>query len=141
MRQGEKVVMVIEDDPEMVELLRLLLRRRAIEVIAILAAEEGLEALHRLKPDLVLLDLMMPNVSGWEIYQQMQASAELRDIPIMILTVQPRRTSELKGQFFDAAAGYFTKPFRPHKLLDIVDRYLGTTGSPDSIGPVGSPTA
>lgn len=141
MSHDQKVVMVIEDDPEMVDLLRLLLRRREIEVVAILAAEKGMEALHRLKPDLVLLDLMMPNVSGWEIYEQMQASPELRDIPIMVLTVQPRRTSELKGQFFSAAAGYFTKPFRPHKLLDSVDRYLGTAGPLDPMGPAGCPTA
>lgn len=141
MSRDQKVVMVIEDDPEMVDLLRLLLRRRAIEVVAILAAEESLEALQRLKPDLVLLDLMMPNVSGWEIYQQMQAAPELRGIPVMILTVQSRRASELDGQFFDAAAGYFTKPFRPHKLLDVVDRYLGTAGPVEPAGPAGSPAA
>jgi DNA-binding response OmpR family regulator len=79
-----------------------------------------------MKPDLVLLDLMMPHVSGWEIYQHMQASPELCHIPVMILTVQPRKTSELKGQYFDAAAGYFTKPFRPQSLLAQVDRCLGT---------------
>ncbi|SRR5690606_23263960 len=141
MSHDQKVVMVIEDDPEMVELLQLLLRRRDIKVVAILAAEEGMEALQRLKPDLVLLDLMMPNVSGWEIYQQIQASPELRDIPVMILTVQPRRTSELNGQFFDAAAGYFTKPFRPHKLLDVVDQYLGTETTLDATGPAGYPAA
>ncbi len=141
MSHDQKVVMVIEDDPEMVELLRLLLRRRDIEVVAVLAAEEGMKALQRLQPDLVLLDLMMPNIGGWEIYQQMQASPELRDIPIMILTVQPRRTSELNGQFFSEVVGYFTKPFQPHKLLDMVDHYLGTATTLDATGPAGYPAS
>ncbi|MDT8306167.1 MAG: response regulator [Anaerolineae bacterium] len=125
----EKMVMVIEDDPEMVELLQLLLRRRAIQVVPILASEDGVAALEQLKPDLVLLDLMMPKVSGWDIYQYMQASPELCDIPIMILSVQTQKTSELHGQSYDAVAGYFTKPFRPQALLAQVDRCLGTHNS------------
>jgi two-component system, OmpR family, response regulator VicR len=135
MKRREKMVMVIEDDPEMVELLKLLLRRRAIRVVPILAAEESFAAVEQLKPDLVLLDLMMPNVSGWDIYQHMQASPELCDIPIMILSVQPRKTSELHGQYFDAAAGYFTKPFRPQSLLAQVDRCLGTAGPREPAPP------
>jgi DNA-binding response OmpR family regulator len=126
MTRHRKMVMVIEDDPEMVELLQLLLRRRAIHVVPILAAEDGVAAIERLKPDLVLLDLMMPKVSGWDIYQHMQATPELRDIPIMILSVQTQKTSEFHGQHFDAAASYFTKPFRPQLLLAQVDHCLGT---------------
>jgi DNA-binding response OmpR family regulator len=134
MKRREKMVMVIEDDPEMVELLKLLLRRRAIQVVPVLAAEESFAAVEELRPDLVLLDLMMPKVSGWDIYQHMQASPELSHIPIMILSVQPRKTSELKGQYFDAAAGYFTKPFRPQSLLAQVDRCLGTDGQREVTG-------
>jgi DNA-binding response OmpR family regulator len=133
MANRDKLVMVIEDDPEMVELLQLLLRRRAIRIVPILASEDGMAAVEQLKPDLVLLDLMMPHVSGWEIYQHMQASPELCNIPVLILTVQPRKTSELHGQYFDAVAGYFTKPFRPQSLLAQVDRCLGTTGSRDPV--------
>lgn len=136
MTRHKKIVMVIEDDPEMVELLQLLLRRRAIQVVPILASEDGVAALERLKPDLVLLDLMMPKVSGWDIYQHMQASPELCEIPIMILSVQTRKTSELHGQHFDAAAGYFTKPFRPQLLLAHVDRYLGTQSSREPVPAV-----
>jgi DNA-binding response OmpR family regulator len=134
MKRREKLVMVIEDDPEMVELLKLLLRRRAIRVVPVLAAEESFAAVEELRPDLVLLDLMMPKVSGWDIYQHMQASPELCTIPIMILSVQPRKTSELKGQYFDAAAGYFTKPFRPQSLLAQVDRCLGMDGKREVAG-------
>jgi DNA-binding response OmpR family regulator len=134
MKGREKMVMVIEDDPEMVELLKLLLRRRAIRVVPVLAAEESFAAVEELRPDLVLLDLMMPKVSGWDIYQHMQASPELCTIPIMILSVQPRKTSELKGQYFDAAAGYFTKPFRPQSLLAQVDRCLGMDGKREVAG-------
>jgi DNA-binding response OmpR family regulator len=133
MANRDKLVMVIEDDPEMVELLQLLLRRRAVRIVPILASEDGMAAVEQLKPDLVLLDLMMPHVSGWEIYQHMQASPELCNIPVLILTVQPRKTSELHGQYFDAVAGYFTKPFRPQSLLAQVDRCLGTTESRDPV--------
>jgi DNA-binding response OmpR family regulator len=126
--------MVIEDDPEMVELLQLLLRRRDIRLVAILTADEGLAAVEKWRPDLILLDLMMPRASGWDIYQHVQASPELCKIPIMILTVQPRRTAELNGQHFDAAAGYVTKPFRPQSLLAQVDRCLGTAG-PSEVTP------
>ena len=128
MKRREKIVRVIEDDPEMVELLKLLLRRRAVQVVPVLSAEESLAAVEELRPDLVLLDLMMPKVSGWDIYQHMQASPELCNIPILILSVQPRKMSELHGQYFDAVVGYFTKPFRPQSLLAQVDRCLGTDG-------------
>jgi two-component system response regulator VicR len=128
MERGEKTVMIIEDDPEMVELLRLLLRRRAIRLVSVLVPDDSFAAVEQWKPDLILLDLMMPNITGWEIYKHMQASPEYCNIPILILTVQSRRTSELKGQYFDAAAGYFTKPFRPQLLLAHVDRCLGTPG-------------
>lgn len=124
MNQKRKTVVVIDDDVEMVELLRLIFRQRDISFIGVLSSEKSLSIMSDVEPDIVLLDLMMPDLNGWEVYRQMQASPDLRAIPVIILTVESRRTADRNGQYFAEAASYVTKPFDPGQLLAIVDRHL-----------------
>ena len=75
MAEMNKKVVYIEDEPEMIDLVRLILGRKGFEVIGANGGIEGLDTVRRERPDLVLLDLMMPDMDGWEVYQQIKADA------------------------------------------------------------------
>lgn len=128
--EHQKTVLAVEDDAETLTLLRLLFRKQGVNFIGLSSAENSLSKIAFLKPDLVLLDVMMPGMNGWEIYQWLQGSPELRHIPVIVLTVRPRAMSEGYGQTFDTAAAYMTKPFRPDVLLAAVDRCLTPSSIP-----------
>ena len=66
----KKLILCIEDEAEMIALTRLVLEREGFEVLGAVGGKQGLEIMHREKPDLVLLDLMMPDMDGWEVYRQ-----------------------------------------------------------------------
>jgi CheY-like chemotaxis protein len=68
-----KFILCIEDEPEMIDLIRLILERRGFNVQGAAGGTEGIKKVRELRPDLVLLDLMMPDLDGWEVYQQMKA--------------------------------------------------------------------
>jgi len=88
MAEAKKTVVCIEDEPEMIDLIRLILERRGLEVVGALTGREGLETVRRVKPDLILLDLMLPDMDGWELYRQIKADPELRHIPIQVVTAR-----------------------------------------------------
>jgi CheY-like chemotaxis protein len=96
LRRAKKVV-VIEDEPEMVDLVKLILGRKGFELIGAVGGQEGLEAVRREKPDLVLLDLMMPDMDGWEVYQRMKADVELKDIPVIVVTAKAESIDKVLG--------------------------------------------
>src|SRR3989337_236285 len=83
-----KQILCIEDEPEMIDLIRLILGRRGFEVHGASGGTEGLKMVRESHPDLVLLDLMMPDMDGWEVYQQMKADPKLRDIPVVVVTAK-----------------------------------------------------
>ena len=72
----KKRILCIEDEAEMIDLTRLVLEREGFEVLGAVGGSEGLEIVHREKPDLVLLDLMMPDIDGWEVYRRMKANGD-----------------------------------------------------------------
>ena len=81
-----KVILCIEDEQEMIDLIRLILSRRGFEILGANGGKEGLEIIRKNHPDLVLLDLMMPEMDGWEVYQQMKADETTKDIPVIVVT-------------------------------------------------------
>ncbi len=125
MNRTRKVVLVIEDDAETVVLLNLLLRRRHLRVVSMLPGEDCVAEMEELQPDLVLLDIMLPGMDGWEVYQRMKASAVLQDTPIVVMTVRSQEAARLEGQTFDEIAGFIRKPFRPRSFLQMIDRLVG----------------
>lgn len=126
MEKQEKVVLVVEDDAEAVLLLRLMFRQHGIKIVAKPNGKESLAAASTLEPDLVLLDIMMPGMDGWEVYQQMKASPRLRRIPIIVVSARPEPIARMQGQIFDAVAGYVRKPFNPKSLVALVERNLAS---------------
>jgi DNA-binding response OmpR family regulator len=127
MVEAEKPIKVVcvEDEPEMIELIRLILGRKNFELIGAVGGRDGLGTIRKEKPDLVLLDLMMPDMDGWEVYQQMKADTELSDIPVIVVTAKAQSIDKVLGLHIAKVEDYVTKPFGPKELLDSVRKVLG----------------
>lgn len=119
-----KRLLCVEDEPEMIELIRLILERQGFEVLGALGGQEGLDAIRREKPDLVLLDLMMPDVDGWEVYRQMKADEELQQVPVIVVTSKAQSIDKVLGMHIAKVDDYITKPFGPGELVDAVQKTL-----------------
>jgi DNA-binding response OmpR family regulator len=124
MADEPKKVVCIEDELEMIELVKLILGRNKFEVTGAVGGHEGLEKIAEIQPDLVLLDLMMPEMDGWEVYQKMKASEEMRDIPVIVVTAKAQSIDRVLGLHIARVDDYITKPFGPQDLLNSVQRVL-----------------
>ena len=120
-----KRILCIEDEPEMIDLIRLILGRRGFEVIGAAGGKEGLEKVRQEPPDLVLLDLMMPDMDGWEVYQQMKADDKTKEIPVIVVTAKAQSIDKVLGLHIAKVDDYIAKPFSPQDLLNSVDKVLG----------------
>lgn len=118
-------VVYIEDDQDMIDLVRVVLTRGNFELIGITEGREGLKVIREQRPDLVLLDLMLPDMGGWAIYQQMKHDVELKDIPVIVVTAQDAPIDRLLGEHIAMVQVYITKPFSPMQLLASVKEVLG----------------
>jgi two-component system response regulator VicR len=125
MASDVKRVVCVEDEPEMIDLVRLILGRRGFFVIGANGGIEGLETVRREKPDLILLDLMMPDMDGWEVYQQIKADPALRGIPVIVVTAKAQSIDKVLGLHIAKVDDYITKPFGPQELLESVEKILG----------------
>ena len=128
MAEDAKRVVCIEDEPEMIDLVRLILGRKGFDVIGANGGIEGLETVQRERPDLVLLDLMMPDMDGWEVYQQMKADDDLRNIPVIVVTAKAQSIDKVLGLHIAKVDDYITKPFGPQELLESVEKIIGEVG-------------
>jgi DNA-binding response OmpR family regulator len=117
-------VLIAEDEPNIVTSLEFLLGRAGHEVSVARTGAEALELAERLRPDLVLLDIMLPVVDGFEVCRRLRGSAATRDIRVLMLTARGRQSEVDKGLAAGANA-YVTKPFATRELLETVARLLG----------------
>ena len=117
-----KHILCIEDEPEMIDLIRLILGRRGFDVIGAAGGKDGLEKVRQQPPDLILLDLMMPDMDGWEVYQQIKADEKFRDIPVIVVTAKAQSIDKVLGLHIAKVDDYIAKPFSPQELLNSVDK-------------------
>lgn len=119
-----KCILCIEDEPEMIDLMRLILGRRGFEVKGATGGVEGLNKIRQEPPDLVLLDLMMPDMDGWEVYQQMKADEKTRNIPVIVVTAKAQSIDKVLGLHIAKVDDYISKPFSPQELMSSVEKVL-----------------
>ncbi len=119
---AKKRILCIEDEAEMIDLTRLVLEREGFEVLGAVGGMQGLVTLEQEKPDLVLLDLMMPDIDGWEVYRRMKADEELARIPVIIVTAKAQSIDKVLGLQVAKVDDYITKPFGPKELLESIYR-------------------
>ena len=119
-----KTILCVEDEPEMIDLMRLILGRRGFEVKGAAGGLEGLRIMREELPDLVLLDLMMPDMDGWEVYQQMKADERTKNIPVIVVTAKAQSIDKVLGLHIAKVDDYIAKPFSPQDLMNSVERVL-----------------
>jgi two-component system, OmpR family, response regulator len=117
-------ILIAEDEPSILESLDFILKRAGWSIESVTDGEAALVALRRLKPRVVVLDVMLPKRSGFEVLKQIRADAATRGLPVLILTAkgqaQDRRTAEELG-----ADGFVTKPYANAEVVGAVRRLLG----------------
>jgi DNA-binding response OmpR family regulator len=112
-RQGETTVLVIEDDSDIRQLLRTLLGREGFEVAEGGTGREGLRAFHEARPDLVILDVGLPDLDGWQVLERIR---DMSDAPVLVLTARSAERDKVRG-LNAGADDYLTKPFSRVELL------------------------
>ncbi len=117
-------VVCIDDEAEMLDLVKFILGREQIAVTGASNGEMGLKAIEEEQPDLVILDLMMPKMDGWEVFQAMQASERMKNIPVIILTAKAQSIDRVLGLHIARVNAYLTKPFNPKELLETIERVI-----------------
>jgi DNA-binding response OmpR family regulator len=83
--------------------------------------------IRREMPDLVLLDLMMPDMDGWEVYQQMKADEKTKSIPVIVVTAKAQSIDKVLGLHIAKVDDYIAKPFSPQDLMNSVEKVLNKT--------------
>jgi DNA-binding response OmpR family regulator len=117
-------VLVVEDDHELSEVIQYNLTRAGYEVSVIPDGSQALQELPAAPPDLVLLDVMLPGVDGWEVCRFMQGNPALSQIPVIVFTAKSAREDFDEARKFNLA-GFFTKPYATTDVLRHVEKVLG----------------
>ncbi|MFN8589089.1 MAG: response regulator transcription factor [Candidatus Eisenbacteria bacterium] len=129
---SDAMVMVIEDEKEIRDLLRYNFERAGWKVAAFDDGEQGLEQIFAARPDVVILDLMLPGRNGLEILREVRAEPATADLPVLVLTARGAEMDKLLG-FEHGADDYLTKPFSPREVVARV-RALLRRARPQSAG-------
>jgi len=121
----KKKIMVVDDEPSLRELVSAVLEQEGYEVITAEDGKEALEKLKTIKPDLILLDMMMPGISGREVCEKIRADKKTKDLKVVFLTVA--RFSEVGKEELNKmnVSDYITKPFDNDDLLKRVKKIIG----------------
>jgi DNA-binding response OmpR family regulator len=120
-----KRVLIVEDEANILLSLVFVLEQEGYEVRSATTGRDGLAEMTRERPDLVILDLMLPDVSGYEVCQQARRDPALADTPILVLTARAQEAERQKGLAVGATE-YLTKPFRVAELRDRVAHLLSS---------------
>ena len=116
-------ILIAEDEPSILESLDFILRRAGWTISGVTDGEAALDAVRRLRPRMLVLDVMLPKRSGFDVLRQLRADIETREMPVLILTAkgqaQDRRIAEELG-----ADGFVTKPYSNAEVVDAVRRLL-----------------
>ncbi len=125
----QRKIVYVEDDEDMIGLVKLILERKGFHVIGAKSGREGLEIIRKELPDLVLLDLMMPEIDGWNVFQQLRSNETTKKIPVIVLTAKAQSIDRILGLHIAKVDDYITKPFKPQELTDCISKVLDATGA------------
>jgi DNA-binding response OmpR family regulator len=123
-------ILAVDDEPSIVRLIQVSLTREGHDVITASDGREALAKAEAERPDLILMDVMMPYVDGFEAIRLLKEKAETRDIPVILLTAKRHDADMIRG-IESGAASYLTKPFSPNALVALVSEILGNGDNQD----------
>jgi two-component system alkaline phosphatase synthesis response regulator PhoP len=119
-------ILVVDDEIYIVHILDFSLGMEGYEVVTALDGEQALEKVTSEKPDLIVLDIMMPKLDGYEVCKAIKANSATKHIPVILLSAKGRNVDQKMG-FEVGADDYITKPFSPRKLVERINQLLGQT--------------
>ena len=131
MSEAKKKLLVVDDEKEFADLLKKRLEINGYEVVTAHDGQEGLEKVKAEKPDLIILDLMLPKIDGYKVCGLLKRDNRFRHIPIILFTARAQEADIKLGQEVGAEA-YLTKPYVSETLLAEIRRLLPTTTQPIS---------
>ena len=117
-------VLIVDDEVHIIKLITYKLRGAGYDIASAADGVEALQAARAQRPDLILLDVMMPRMDGFQTLEALKGDPATRDIPVFLLTVKSREVDRQRGWQL-GCDDYITKPFSPHKLLERIDQALG----------------
>ena len=120
---AKKKVLIVEDEESLLKLESILLTSKGYDVRGVSNGQEALDAIAEEKPDLVLLDIMLPEIDGFEVCQRVKDDPETRDIPVIMLTAKKSREDMARGEKV-GADWYITKPFKSVMVIETIQRFL-----------------
>ncbi len=118
-----KKILIADDRSEVVELVKVTLEGEGYRTIDAFDGSEALEKIRLEKPDLILLDIVMPKMDGFEVLSEIRKDPKTKDIPIIMLTAKGQKSDQEKGKEL-GATGYIIKPFSPSALLKRIEEIL-----------------
>jgi len=119
----KKTVLVVDDQPHIVRLIQVNLEKVGIRVVSAGDGVDGLQKVHDEKPDLIILDVIMPRKDGFEVLREVKENPATSHIPVIMLTVKTHNTDIVEG-LRQGAELYLPKPFHPKELVSLVKRVL-----------------
>ena len=124
MTSKDPFILFIEDERPMLELVRQSVKLAGYTVTGATSGREGLDLMQQKKPDLLLLDLMMPGINGWDVYRSIKADAILADVPVIVITAKIPPADLVIVQGLPPAEDYITKPFDIASLIRAIEKLL-----------------
>ncbi len=115
---GARIVLAIDDDPEALEIIERMLVKAGLSVVTAGSAEDGLRLAHEIRPSVITLDVVMPDMDGWSVLRALKADPVLADIPVVMLTM----VDDKSQAFALGATDFLTKPVEREQLLQVVER-------------------
>src|SRR4026209_1116124 len=116
-------ILICDDDPAILRVLEVNLEVEGYDVLLAHQGEEAYEVALAEKPDLIILDIMMPRLDGYQTCEKLKATDDTREIPVVFLSAKAQQSDIDKGREY-GVADYLTKPFDPTDLLDVVERLV-----------------
>ena len=129
----KKRILIVDDEASLRDMLSVTLQAKGYEVFTAANGQEGLEKVENARPNLIVLDVMMPIMDGYDCLKALQADPKYRDIPVIMLTAKAQDADVFKG-WASGVSSYLTKPFNPRELLIFVERIFQAIDSGEATG-------
>lgn len=119
----KKKILIVEDEESLLKLESILLTSKGYEVKGVADGQAALDAIESMKPDLVLLDIMLPEIDGFEVCRRIKSNEATRQIPVIMLTAKKSREDMARGEEV-GADWYITKPFKSAMVIETIQRFI-----------------
>lgn len=120
---AKQKILIVEDEESLLKLESILLTSKGYDVRGVSNGQEALDAIAEEKPDLVLLDIMLPEIDGFEVCQRIKDDPDTKGIPVIMLTAKKSREDMARGEKV-GADWYITKPFKSVMVIETIQRFL-----------------